>query len=43
MAAKKKIMASEDGVLRDATDEEIANLELIQKDSVTSAPTEAGE
>lgn len=43
MAAKKKIKASEDGVLRDATDEEAANLELIQQDAAANSPTEAGE
>jgi hypothetical protein len=33
MPAKKKYKVSEDGVLRDATDEEAANLELIQRDN----------
>ena len=40
MAAKKKFKMSEDGVLRDATDEEAANLEKLIADN---APTEAGE
>lgn len=40
MAAKKKFKISEDGVLRDATDEETANLEKLIADN---APTEAAE
>ncbi len=43
MAGKKKFKVSEDGVLRDATDEETANLELIQRDSAANTATEAGE
>lgn len=43
MPAKKKYKVSQDGVLRDATDEEAANLELIQQDSAATIPTEAGE
>jgi hypothetical protein len=37
MPAKKKIQISEDGVLRDATDEEIANLEQLYKDNAPEA------
>lgn len=37
MAAKKKIQISEDGVLRDATDEEAANLEQLYKDNAPKA------
>ena len=38
MAGKKKFKASEDGVLRDATDDEAANLERIQADSQANNP-----
>lgn len=43
MAGKKKFKVSEDGVLRDATDEETANLELIQQDSAAYPMPQASE